>query len=630
MIIKSLTLKKFRAYKNIKINFDKNMNVIIGQNDIGKSTILEALDIFFGQDVIKIDISDWNKDKESNEIIIGVEFLIDEDLKLIIDSTNPTNLRDEYLLNQNGNLEILKKYEIKNDKLQKEKVCINANYPNISEIPLVNLKITPLKVLLKKHNIKSENNSKSAEIRKALYLGLINDDTEFLIKEIDITKEDAKAIWGSLEKELPLYFLFQSDRANKDSDGDIQNPLKTATKTIVKDFEEEFKKIKDSLEKKLTQIGIDTIDKMKDMGLDFADELTPKVSHKNLDTLFSFSLESDDGIALNKRGSGFRRMVMLNYFRAEAEKKISDKCYSNIIYAIEEPETSQHPNHQILLIEALLELSNKDNHQIIMTTHTPEIAKMVDENNLILVTKDENKNPFIVEDTESKLELIIKTLGILPSIEIKNIQKVECIICMEGKLDIEFLTNINHNIIEYKNIIDIENNEKLLMIPMGGSTIEYWVNKNLLEKLQINQVHIYDSDIGSEKPHKYKKFFENINAQIGLKSATFETKKREMENYIHHSIITNDNTYKDFPIIDNSSWNTLDLGEKLAKYAHEKSNSLDNWTDIDMKKSKSKISRVKKRLNEILSTQLKKEHLEELEAFEEIKGWFEKIKELSE
>ncbi len=37
MVLKSLILKNFRAYKDIQINFDENMNVFIGQNDIGKS-----------------------------------------------------------------------------------------------------------------------------------------------------------------------------------------------------------------------------------------------------------------------------------------------------------------------------------------------------------------------------------------------------------------------------------------------------------------------------------------------------------------------------------------------------------------------------------------------------------------
>jgi len=367
MKIKSLYLNNFRAYKNIKVIFDKNMNVIIGQNDIGKSTILEALDIFFGQDIIKIDITDWNKDKEDNKIIIGIEFFVDEELEIVIDTSNSTKLKNEYLLNEEKYLEIFKVFDISNDKLSKEKIYLNAYYPECYDIPLINLKIKDLQNKLKEKDLKSDNDKKSAEIRRTLYINDVTDGVNLINKTIDLQKDDGKNIWESLQKELPLYFLFQSDRANKDSDSDIQNPLKTATKRIVANFEDDFKKIKDSLEEKLNQIGVDTIDKMKDMGLDVASSLTPKVTNKNLDTLFSFSLESDDGIALNKRGSGFRRMVMLNYFRAEAEKKIVEKSNKNVIYAIEEPETAQHPNHQIMLINALLELSHKNNHQIIIT-----------------------------------------------------------------------------------------------------------------------------------------------------------------------------------------------------------------------------------------------------------------------
>lgn len=61
MKLKSLILKNFRSYKDVKILFDKSMNVIIGQNDVGKSTILEALDIFFEGGTIKIDITDFRK-----------------------------------------------------------------------------------------------------------------------------------------------------------------------------------------------------------------------------------------------------------------------------------------------------------------------------------------------------------------------------------------------------------------------------------------------------------------------------------------------------------------------------------------------------------------------------------------
>jgi len=120
MQLYSLYLKNFRAYEDTKIVFDKDLNIIIGQNDIGKSTILEALDIFFGQEVIKIDISDYNINANDNNIIIGVEFIVDENFELVIDSSNKTFLQKEYLLNRQGHLEIIKKYEVSNSKISKE------------------------------------------------------------------------------------------------------------------------------------------------------------------------------------------------------------------------------------------------------------------------------------------------------------------------------------------------------------------------------------------------------------------------------------------------------------------------------------------------------------------------------
>lgn len=46
MKIKSVKIKNFRGYKDeTKIDFD-DLTVFVGKNDIGKSTILEALDIF--------------------------------------------------------------------------------------------------------------------------------------------------------------------------------------------------------------------------------------------------------------------------------------------------------------------------------------------------------------------------------------------------------------------------------------------------------------------------------------------------------------------------------------------------------------------------------------------------------
>ena len=47
MIITKMYIKNFRGYTDQTIELYDDLNVIIGKNDVGKSTILEALEIFF-------------------------------------------------------------------------------------------------------------------------------------------------------------------------------------------------------------------------------------------------------------------------------------------------------------------------------------------------------------------------------------------------------------------------------------------------------------------------------------------------------------------------------------------------------------------------------------------------------
>ena len=66
MKIKQVKISNFRSYKEeVIINFN-DLNVFVGKNDIGKYTVLEALDIFFQwkQGIIKLYKEDINKKKK--------------------------------------------------------------------------------------------------------------------------------------------------------------------------------------------------------------------------------------------------------------------------------------------------------------------------------------------------------------------------------------------------------------------------------------------------------------------------------------------------------------------------------------------------------------------------------------
>ena len=150
MLIKSIILKNFRGYKNETSVEFSNLTAFIGKNDVGKSTVLEALDIFFneGKGIISLDKSDINKEANNEgdtEIIIGVEFhnLPNE---IIIDTENTTTLKQEYLLNEAGHLTIIKKYP----NAGKDKVFIRALHPNnINCNNLLQMKQSDLKTKIK-------------------------------------------------------------------------------------------------------------------------------------------------------------------------------------------------------------------------------------------------------------------------------------------------------------------------------------------------------------------------------------------------------------------------------------------------------------------------------------------------
>jgi len=402
MKIKTVRVENFRAYKS-ETTFELNdLNVIVGKNDIGKSTVLEALDIFFNENkgTIKIDKDDVNKkckEEGNTEIKISVVF---EELPetLTIDATNPTTLESEYLLKSDNRLEIVKKYP----NAGKEKVFIKANHPtNESCSELLLKKNADLKKLLT-DEIECEDKTKNATIRKALW-NHYSEDLQLNEIEIEIAKLDAKNTWEQLKKHMPLYSLFQSDRKNSDGDSEVQNPMKLAVAEILKDNElrENLNKVAQEVEKKLIEVSNKTLEKLNEMNPEIAESLTPIIpspeSLKWVDVFKSVSITGDQDIPINKRGSGVKRLILLNFFRAEAERRQKEINVPSIIYAIEEPETSQHPNHQRKLIEAFIELSKADKTQVILTTHSPAIVKMLDFEHLQLIKDGEEKEVINIE-----------------------------------------------------------------------------------------------------------------------------------------------------------------------------------------------------------------------------------------
>lgn len=395
MKIKSVKIRNFRSYKDeVSIEFC-DLTTFVGKNDIGKSSVLEILDIFFneGKGVVKIDKDDINKQalgEGNTEITISICF---EELPetIIIDATNETTLQSEYLLNLNNQLEIIKKYP----NAGAAKVFIRAYHPtNLICNDLLLKKDNELRTIIDQHQIECADRNKKAVMRAAIWHHF-NDDLQLNDILIDVTKGDTKSIWDRLQSYLPLYTLFQSDRKNSDGDSEVQDPLKEAVKQIINDDDIQLtlSEIAITVENKLKEVSNRTLEKLREMNPDVANSLNPVIptaeSLKWADVFKNVSISGDEDIPINKRGSGVKRLILLNFFRAEAERRRQERNSGSIIYAIEEPETSQHTENQKLLIKAFLELSVLSNTQIILTTHSANIVKELNYEHLRLISISE-------------------------------------------------------------------------------------------------------------------------------------------------------------------------------------------------------------------------------------------------
>lgn len=537
MRLKSVKLTHFRGYReSTVIPIDEAMTGIVGRNDFGKSTILESLAIFFEADGAKADKNDMNcfsleEGAEQFEITCVFDDLPDS---LVLDENVETSLAQEYLLNSQGALEIVKTFKAATGKLERTAIrCQHPSDPVLST--LLSLKMAELKKVGEQRAVAEAVADKRVA---SLWRQAIRNATAAIECEetlLDVEKglsTESKSIWGKIQDQLPTFALFKADRESSDGDAEAKNPLQQAVKEAQASLQNQISVLEQQIEASVLDVASRTLDKLREMAPELANELTPRFKEKPKWT-FSFTLDGENGIPINKRGSGVRRLILLNFFRAEAEKAAAGS-QRNVIYAIEEPETSQHPNYQIMLMRALLALANQPNRQIIVTTHVPALAGLMPTEGIRYVTKDERGIPTVKMPDANVLKEAAESLGVLPE---SGMERARGVVLVEGRSDVTFL---RHTARALKNAGHVESNlEDVGIVPIligGCGSVKHWVTLNLANDLGLPWCVFLDSDIGGD-PGQVKSIKKRQQEVEERGRAFYATRKREIENYLCPDLI---------------------------------------------------------------------------------------------
>lgn len=605
MLLKEIIIKNFRGYQNeYRISIDQ-LTAFIGKNDAGKSSIFDALAIFFDHPLVKIDHNDiCVYANNESEVRIGCVFTNCPET-ITIDSSSTTSLSSEYLLNSDDNLEIHKVFHCSGNSIKQSKIVAIANHPKNNNCnDLLYKKNAELKRIATSLSINGIDNRSNSSLRQAIWH--VCKPLQFDTTEVRLDKEDAKVIWSKLSKYLPEYALFRADRPSTDQDAEVQDPFKVAIKKAIQEVQNELDIIKEKVKERTIEVAERTLGKLSDFDRTLASQLNPffKADPK-WDSLFKLALIDDNNIPINKRGSGVRRLILFSFFRAEAERLKEENDKGNIIYAVEEPETAQHPSYQRKVIEALYAISETDACQVMLTTHVPALASLLPVDSIRYLEINDNNNRVVHSGSDEVFTKVASDLGIIPD------RRAKVLVCVEGKHDLQFLKHINSILLEYdSSMIDIFSDPRVAFVVLGGTTLQDWVNQHYLQNLGLPEIHIYDRDLPERGIYKYENAQKTVNSRED-ESIAFLTKKREMENYLHLDAIN-----EIFQPITGKSF-TFSITDDC---------DVENEIKLELNGQK-KFQRksIKAWLNNEVASRMTIDRLKDRSAYVEIQNWFTEI-----
>lgn len=396
MKLTKITIENFKGIKE-ETNIDfSDFNVIVGQNDVGKSTILKALDIFLNGTTPTRD--DLNNKADSDEIIISLEFNANN-LPVIIDENIDTTFEEEELVNPENKLVIKKTWDTSKSKISPEAFLYRKKY---NENDFITLTEPQLISTCKKLGINtqkangSEFNNKEKRFKIREYNLQNNIEFEYEFEKLPTSGSNRfKIIHDKLKSILPRFEYFKADTSLSETDAAIQKFFKAlAIKTLEQEID--TTDVETIITTKLSGV-LEKISSKINQVVSSDSEVTPLVEFdwtKLVSTKFKSSKDEKE-IPLSSRGDGFRRITMMAYFEYLAEQEVSE--HQNIIFGFEEPETFLHPSGQENLFQKLSDLCD-NNYQVIISTHSPIIVANTRKTDLIHIHKNNGKYNVLLSD----------------------------------------------------------------------------------------------------------------------------------------------------------------------------------------------------------------------------------------
>lgn len=329
-IIERVEIRYFRSFgeKNVKITDLKDLNILSGSNDVGKSNVLKVLNLFF-----------------NNEINIGEPFDLRKDLSFLQRERSENELQIKKTQRTKDD-----PYASQRDLFVKVKIFFNRNITH-------DRSTTPERFWVEKTWDKNGFNKQTSNIQAA-----------YIKKnKREPTQAQAAALQGQLTQFLNS---INFDYVPAVKDRQFLQYLFKKLQTALFERDNTFQKTSQEINSKIALTTTDLFDEFKEKtGIDASFSIPESL----IDFFTTINVATEKGISLYSRGDGIQaRFIPAILNEISKEKK-------NVIWGFEEPENSyEYRNAESLANDFLNVYSIKK--QIFITSHTKEFLSLIKRN----------------------------------------------------------------------------------------------------------------------------------------------------------------------------------------------------------------------------------------------------------
>lgn len=547
MKLSELSIKNYRSIKEINQAEISSIQALIGENNTGKSNVLDAIDVFLssgGGGVSEQDFNDPNL-----PIVIKLKFSIQSPhLKKI---WRPYAINDELIVEKHIWLE---------SDADSEKVTLKNAFHGYKAEPR-DWFLSIDKIIEKEggrptwRNIVEENalpdyflnngNCNKTDFAKGLSKYLNENDVEY--EEPDLSETQALGLSSYVVSSLPKFYLLKAE--TKYSDETDKRSSSTTFRKLMGDLTDriikkdpKYQKIEEALtivNELLNEPESDaeegtrleslssTEEKIKDILCDVmpsVEKVKLKVVTDDIKTIFSKGVELriNDGVETDVllKGHGLQRCILFSLLKAlimnERRELIDEEQLEEnlnpIILAVEEPELYIHPQIGKLFYDVLVEFSEKD--QVIYTTHSPRFIDVYNYQSIALIKKTKAAGTKFVNCNTAAFDgltnrSVFKKITQLNS-DVNELFFATKVLVVEGPEDKIAVTETAKEL----GMINTRLEEKDVTITVAGGkeSIPFFVR--VLNAFNIEYVVLHDLDITADMSTNNKEIHEKTNGSI--------------------------------------------------------------------------------------------------------------------